>query len=102
VAKVEHVSVFITFDGQPEGTRILRGTTLLGTAPGTVRLPKGSGNVELRLEAPPGYLSKTVQVGTDSNTVVSAALEPLPKVGPSATHDPKPKPTGSSDLENPF
>ncbi|HEX7602238.1 MAG TPA: protein kinase, partial [Polyangiaceae bacterium] len=101
-APTEHAEVSITFEGQPVGTRVLRGTLLLGTAPGTVRLPRGSGGVELKLEGPPGYLPKTMQVGTDSNTVVDVALEPLPKVGPSATHGPKPKPTGSSDLENPF
>ena len=94
--------VSITFDGQPSGTRIFRGTELLGTAPGTVRLPKGKGDVELRLEGPPGYRTKTMQVGTDSNTVISVALEALPKAGASASHGPRPKPTGSSNLENPF
>jgi hypothetical protein len=101
-APTEGTDVLVSFDGQPVGTKVFRGTALLGTAPGTVRLPKGSGTVELRLEAPTGYLSKTMQVGTDSNTVISMTLEAAPKVGLSASQGPKPKPTGSSDLENPF
>ena len=98
----ERGDVVVTFEGQPPGTRVFRGTELLGTAPGTVRLPKGGGAVELKLEAPAGYLSRTMQVGTDSNTLISVALDPAPKVGQSASQGPKPKPVGSSDLENPF
>jgi serine/threonine-protein kinase len=98
----ERAEVSITFEGQPPGTRIFRGTQLLGAAPGTVHLPKGSGEVELKLEGPSGYLSKTMQVGTDANTVISVPLDAAPKAAPSASHGPNPKPTGSSDLENPF
>lgn len=101
-APVERAEVTLRFDGQPAGTRIFLGSQLLGAAPGTVRLPKGSGEVELKLEAPPGYLSRTMRVGTDSNTVISVPLDALPRVGPSASQGPKPKHSGSSDLENPF
>lgn len=101
-APTELAEVSVTFEGQPPGTRIVRGTELLGTAPGTVRLPKGSGEVELKLEAPGGYASKTMKVGTDANTVLSVPLDALPKTGASASHGPRPAPTGSSELENPF
>jgi hypothetical protein len=65
--------VAITIDGLPVGTKIFRGVLLLGTIPGTVRVPRGTDKVSIRLVAE-GYTPAEIEVVPDVDRSLTVNL----------------------------
>lgn len=68
--------VTITVSSAPPGTKVLLGETVLGAAPGEVRLPRGAAPLTLRFVAK-GYATQDMAVLPDRDSTISITLRPI-------------------------
>jgi len=91
-ARPAPAEVAINVTSAPPGTKVYLGDTLVGAAPGEVRLARGSDKVTLRLVAE-GHVPAEMTIVPDIDRVLAVELKRLP--APST----RPKPTVPKDLE---
>ena len=90
--------VIVTVAGVPEGTVVLLGKDVVGSAPGPVQLPRGTHDVVLGFRAPGHYqASRTVKPDRDRDLALTLRKRPLRKPG-----DTEPDENGVSDPDSLF
>ena len=91
----EQADVAFTVKSVPDGVEVWSGDEKLGTAPGPVRLPKGTDKLKLTFKAK-GYKSSDLDVTPTADGTLSVTLTRVAAGGPA------PKRRGGGELENPF
>ncbi|MFO0593058.1 MAG: protein kinase [Polyangiaceae bacterium] len=73
--------ISVTINDVPTGTKVYKGGTLLGTAPGSVRLPRGAQTVSLKIATADGRTAQ-LDVVPDQDRSVAVTLPPRTKGAP--------------------
>jgi serine/threonine-protein kinase len=93
-------TVAITLAGTPPGTEVLGpGGVVLGAAPGTLRLARGTNPVRIELRAP-GYRPLTHELTPLADGTLTLTLEPVAR--PPVAKKPPPRKPTKDDLEDAF
>jgi serine/threonine-protein kinase len=84
-----------TIESSPPGAEVLQGEVALGTTPLVRAVARAPGRTTLRLRKE-GYVEASVEVSTEGDTMVSAALAPAPPPAPTPAapppEPPRPRP----------